>query len=220
MLVELTSPAYSHSRTLASSWKIMISEKMPKSEMVIKNTLEQRAVYALKIVLSSALLLFQTGCVTAYRKSIGEDSNRQFEKIFLTDFETAWQAVTESLKAHHVDVNNQEGGFIQTKWNDNTAERNFTDSFGSANAYLKAKIRYRVNVGKGFGGLSDKTAVKVSVEKEQVVQQDVLEGWRLRESDAIEERTLLYRIGRLIYMKIKMAKVQEERTRRQLEQKF
>ena len=164
-----------------------------------------------------ALMYFELGCVTAYRKSIGEDSSRQFERIFLADFDTSWQSVSESLKAYHLDVNNQEGGFIQTRWADNTAEKNFTDSFGTSNAYLKAKIRFRVNVSKGYGGLSEKSAVKVSVEKEQIVQQDVLEGWRLRETDEVEEKTLLYRIGRLILIKLKLARLEAEKTRRELE---
>jgi hypothetical protein len=156
-----------------------------------------------------------SGCVQAYIQSVGGDTSQVFERIYYTDLNTAWQAVLESMKNSRLDVSNREGGFIQTKWTDNTAEKNFTDSFGAADSYLKAQFRFRVNVAKGF--YNGKPTVKITVQKEQLIQRDVLEGWRPVESDSIDETTLLYRIGRVIYIRMKLAQLDEEKAKKEFE---
>lgn len=166
------------------------------------------------IAVAAFLTVSGAGCMSAYKKTIGSDS-RVFSRIYLTDFNTAWQAVLDGLKYCRLDISNREGGFIQSKWTDNTAEKNFTDSFGNTDSFLKAQYRFRVTVSKGF--YNGRPSVKVAVQKEQLVQRDVLEGWRPIETDEIDENTLLYRIGRLIQIRMKIAKIEEERTRKAIE---
>lgn len=170
------------------------------------------ALFLVPLLLTAPL----TGCVNAYKKSIGSETEKIVSRIYLTDFNTAWQSVGEALKAVPVDITNREGGFIQTKWTINTAEKNFTDSFGGADAYLEAKYRVRVTVAKGF--FSGKPSVKVTVQKDQLIQRDVLEGWRPIETDSVDENTLLYRIGRLIHIKMKIAKAEEQRIQKSIEE--
>ncbi|MBI4925478.1 MAG: hypothetical protein HY843_06090 [Bdellovibrio sp.] len=169
-----------------------------------------------KFLLVFFILLCFTSCMTAYRKTVGADINQIFTKLYFTDFNTAWQGALEALKSSRMDVSNREGGFIQTRWTDNTQEKNFIDSFGDANAYLSAKYRFRVTVAKGF--FNGVAAIKVSVQKDQITQRDVLEGWRHIETDSIEENTLLYRIGRIIYIKMKLAQIEEEKVKKALEE--
>ena len=59
--------------------------------------------------------------------------------------------------------------------------------------------------------------MKVSVQKDQVIQRDVLEGWQSVDTDSIEENTLLYRIGRIVYVRSKLAKMEEEKTKKAIE---
>ena len=66
---------------------------------------------------------------------------------------------------------------------------------------------------KEFNGQS---TVKVSVQKEQMIQRDVLR-WRGIATDSIEENTLLYRIGRIISIRTKLAKLEQERIKKELE---
>lgn len=153
--------------------------------------------------------------MSAYRKSVGADLTNMYSKIFLTDFNTAWQAVLDSLRNSRLDVSNREGGVVQTRWTDNTAEKNFVDSFGAAESFLKAQYRVRITVAKGF--YNGKPSVRVTVQKEQMIQRDVLEGWRPTESDSIDENTLLYRIGRLIQIKLKLQSLEDEKARKALE---
>lgn len=156
-----------------------------------------------------------SGCVTAYKESVGGETTQVFSKIYLTDFNTAWQAVLDSLKSTRLDVTNREGGFVQTKWTENTAEKNFVDSFGSADAYLKAQYRLKVTVSKGF--YNGQPSIKVTVQKDQLVQIDVLEGWRPIVTDSIDENTLLYRIGRIITIKTRLAQIERERIQKAME---
>ncbi len=154
------------------------------------------------------------GCMSAYRRSVGATVEQAYIKIFVTDPNTAWQAILEALKSYRLDVSDRESGFIQTRWKDNTSERNLVDSFGSADIYLKAQFRFRINMDRGrFAGTD---SIKITVQREQVVQRDVLEGWRPVDTDGIEERTLLYRLERLIAIRDRIATIERERIEQQI----
>jgi len=174
-----------------------------------------RFTIPLLALLLATFALSASSCVSAYRKSVGGEGQQVFERIYLTDYNTAWQSVLEGIKNSRMDISNREGGYIQTKWTDNTSDKNFTDSFGPADSYLKAQYRFRISVGKGF--YNGQPSVKISVQKEQLVQRDVLEGWRPVETDSIDENTLLYRIGRIIFIKMKISKIEEEKTKKAIE---
>lgn len=160
-------------------------------------------------------LLSTTGCMSAYRKSVGADSNQKvYTRGYFTDLNTAWQACLEALKVNPLEISNRESGNIQTKWVDNTEQRNFVDAFGDADAALKAQFRFKVNVSNDFA-YNGKPIIRVTVQKDQLLQHDVLEGWRPIETDSIDENTLLYRIGRIIYLKMKIAQLEDERIKRE-----
>lgn len=160
------------------------------------------------------LALSASGCMTAYKKSVGGEGPKTFIRIYLTDFNTAWQSVGDSLKSFRIDVSNREGGFYQTRWTDNTAEKNFIESYAGATSFLKAQFRFKIVLTKGL--YNGKDSVKISVLKEQLIQRDVLDGWRPVDTDDIEENTLLYRIGRLITMRMRMAKIDELKQKEEL----
>ena len=182
---------------------------------MLRRRLAQCAPWLAAALFVAATGLLTSACVTAYRQSIGNDTAQIFQRIYLTDFNTAWQSVLDSIKNARLDVSNREGGFIQTKWTDNTSEKNFVDSFGEQDSYLKAQFRFRINVAKGF--YNGSPSVKVSIQKEQLVQRDVLEGWRPIETDRVDENTLLYRIGRIIFIRMKVAYLEEQKTQKAIE---
>jgi hypothetical protein len=154
--------------------------------------------------------------MTAYKRSVGANTQSVYSKIYATDTNTAWQAVLDSLKSVRLDVTNREAGYLQTRWMDNTKEKNFTDGDGSTAPYMKAQYRIKISVAKGvYQGVN---AVKVTVQREQVAQRDALDDFRPLESDSIEENTLLYRIGRIITLKTRLAKLEEYRTKLEMRQ--
>jgi len=118
------------------------------------------------------------------------------------------------LKASPMEIVNRENGTLQTKWIDNTAERNLIDSAGSVSPYTKAQYRFRLTLAKGF--YEGRTSVRVSIQKEQQIQRDVLEGWLNQESDGIQENSLIYRISKIIQDKLKMQEIENDRLKRQL----
>jgi hypothetical protein len=172
-----------------------------------------RSLLLISLIAFSTLSM--SGCVSAYKESVGGETEQVFSRIYLTDFNTAWQGVLEAMKHNRLDISNREAGYVQTKWTDNTEEKNLADSVGDAPSYLKAQYRFRVNVAKGF--YNGKPSVKVTVQREQLVERDVLEGWRPLETDSIEENTLLYRIGRICFIRMKLAKLEEQKTQEQIQ---
>jgi hypothetical protein len=164
-----------------------------------------------RLVALALLGLTLSACQTAYRKSIGGGEPTEYvTRIYLTDFNVGWQSILDALKHSPLDVSNREGGFVQTKWTDNTAERNFVEAFGNQDVALKAQYRFRVSIAKGF--YNGQPSVKIQVSKEQLVERDILEGWHpIGDEDKVDENTLLYRIGRLIYMKMKLALLEEQK---------
>ncbi len=153
--------------------------------------------------------------MSAYKKSVGGDPEQVFSKIFISDYPNAWEAAVDALKASPMEVVNRENGSLQTKWIDNTADRNLLDSMGSVSPYVKAQYRFRVMVAKGF--YEGKASARVSVQKEQQYQRDVLEGWLNQETDGIQENSLLYRIGRLIEFRIRLQDMENRKLKRQLQ---
>ncbi len=153
--------------------------------------------------------------MSAYIKSVGGDTNQVFSKIYLAEYNLAWESAMEALKASPMDVVNRENGMLQTKWIDNTAERNLIDSAGSVSNYSKAQYRFRITIAKG--SLEGKTSVRMTIQKEQQIQHDVLEGWRNQETDGIQERSLIYRVGKLIEFKTKLQAVENQKIQKDLQ---
>ena len=160
------------------------------------------------------LIFTQFACMSAYKKSVGGDSEQVYSKIFITEYPLSWEAAVEALKASPMEVVNRENGTLQTKWIDNTAERNLIDSAGSVSPYVKAQYRFRVSLSKGvYEGAS---SVRVSVQKEQQYQRDVLEGWRNLESEGLQENSLLYRIGKLIEFRSKIQSIENQKIKSEI----
>ncbi len=153
---------------------------------------------------------FSSGCMTAYKRSVGANTQTNFNRVFVSDFNLAWQSTLDALKSVRLDVTNREAGFLQTRWIDNTKEKNFTDGDGSTAPYMKAQYRFKVSVAKGV--YHGKNAIKVTVQREQLASRDALDDFRPLESDTIEENTLLYRIGRIIQVRTRLAKLEEHLT--------
>jgi hypothetical protein len=133
----------------------------------------------------------------------------------MSEYPMAWESAVDAMKASPMEIVNRENGTLQTKWIDNTAERNLLDSGGMVSNYIKAQYRFRVVLAKGF--YEGRPSVRVSVQKEQQIQRDVLEGWINQETDGIQENSLLYRIGRVIDYRKKIQEAENAKLKKQLE---
>lgn len=136
-------------------------------------------------------------------------------KVYKADYNQTWQAVIAVMRKYDIATQNQEAGFIKTRWMDNTLEVNFADSFGSSDAVKAAKFKLVVNVVKGYRASREVT--KVTIYKRQLVEQDFLQGWKEESPDGIMEKTLLYRIERLIAIDNKLKEIDKAREKEQLQ---
>jgi hypothetical protein len=78
-----------------------------------------------------------------------------------------------------------------------------------------AKFKLIVNVVRGFRASREVT--KVTIYKRQLMEQDFLQGWKEFSTDGIIEKTLLYRIERLIATDNKLKEIDKVREKEQLE---
>ena len=167
--------------------------------------------------LLATLSFFLISC-TSYKQF--EHLVENFEiphKMLPADFNVTWQAVLQVMQKYDLELQNQESGTIKTRWIDNTLALNFTDSFGKNDSVKAARFKVIVNVSKGIR--EDKEVSKVSIFKRQMVEQDFLQGWKVVKSDGILEKTILYRIDRIISLEEKLKKI-EDFKKKQAEKSF
>jgi len=162
------------------------------------------------------IALFLTGCANYEKfRQITEETEMP-SKIFKADYNQTWQAVIQVMRKYDIAQQNQEAGFIKTRWMDNTLEVNFADSFGSSDAVKAAKYKLIVNVVRGFR--ASREVAKVTIYKRQLVEQDFLQGWKEITTDGILEKTLLYRVERLIATDNKLREIDKAREKEALEE--
>lgn len=149
--------------------------------------------------------LILTSCADYERfKRITEDIEIP-SQVFKADRNQAWAAVLKVMNRFDNAVVNAEAGYIKTNWMDNTLELNFADSFGGNDKVKAAKFKLIVNVVKGYR--MSREVTKITIYKRQLVENDFLQGWKEVPTDAILEKTLLYRIDREIIIDNKLKEI-------------
>lgn len=169
----------------------------------------------MKLMLFISMILTLNGCASYEKFRQVTEELEIPTKIFKADYNQTWQAVIQVMRKYDIAQQNQEAGFIKTRWIDNTLEINFADSFGTSDAVKAAKFKLVVNVVKGYR--SGREVSKVTIYKRQLVEQDFLQGWKEVSPDGIMEKTLLYRIERLIATDNKLKEIDKAREKEQLE---
>lgn len=133
-------------------------------------------------------------------------------EIIQGNYPAVWQATIKVLTFPLL-IKDEDTGIIKTDWVDNTREINFSDSFGSSDAIKGARFKLIVNLVAGNMGKTPFT--KIRMLRRQFVEHDFLQGWKEIPTDGILEKTLLYRIQRLVQIdsalkELEMKKQQEE----------
>lgn len=178
--------------------------------MSLRRTVLVRFYLLMLIVLSVGL----PACISAYKQMVSSEQDLVQSRVYKAEYNLCWDAVVEALKTNPMEAVNRETGMVQTKWIDNTAERNQAEAHDGVVPYVKARYRIRVSLNKGI--FDGQAAVKVSVQKEQQYQRDVLEDWKYQPTDTIQENAILYRIGKLISLKSKLKKAEDEKLKKEM----
>ena len=132
-------------------------------------------------------------------------------QVYKTDFNQTWQSVLEIMQKYDLALKNQDAGVIKTRWIYNTNQLNFNEAFGSQDMVKAARFKIVLNVVKGFRG--KKEVSKVSVFKRQMVEKDFLQGWKVIRSDGILEKTILYRIDRILKRETMIRRIEEQKAK-------
>lgn len=127
-------------------------------------------------------------------------------KIYLGEFSKIWKAVQRASRNYEYSQKDDQLGFIQTRWRDNTFNENeILDE--DEDPVASSKIQLFIYVRKGRWKNQD--AAKVIIFKKQRVGSDVaIEGdedsnfittnWEVVPSDGIQEKVFFYRVRRLL----------------------
>lgn len=169
----------------------------------------------MKIYLLITSMFILSGCASYEKFRQVTEELEIPSKVYKADYNQTWQAVISVMRKFDIAQQNQEAGFIKTRWMDNTLEVNFADAFGSSDAVKAAKYKVVVNVVKGYR--TGREVTKVTFYKRQLVEQDFLQGWKEVTTDGIFEKTLLYRIERLIAIDNKLRQIDKAREKEALE---
>ncbi len=129
-------------------------------------------------------------------------------QIFHATYIQTWKAVVQVMKKYSLQLKSRDNGVIRTNWIDNTKEINFSDYFGKYNTVKGAKFKLIVNVIKGYR--SGRESTKVTISKKQMIERGFLQGWKLIYTDGILEKTLLYRIERILAIEKKLQKIEDD----------
>ena len=161
-------------------------------------------------------LIFIQSC-SSYEKFKRQGDDFQIPtEILNTSKEKVWASVVAVLRKFEIEQQNQDAGVIKTKWMDNTLDLNFTDSFGSNDKIKSAKFKLIVSV-ENIGTKKNK-ASKITIYKRQLVENDTFQGWREVENDYILEKTLLYRIKRVIGIDAQIEGLQKKVEKNKIEE--
>lgn len=181
--------------------------------LILNKKVLKKAMY---VFLATSMLSF-SGCSSYQQFQHVAEEFEMPSKLFKSTYNQTWQAVLQVMQKYDLELQSQEAGVIKTRWIDNTLQLNFSDSFGSRDSVKAARFKLVVNVVKGFSG--SREVAKVTVFKRQMVEQDFLQGWKVTRSDGILEKTLLYRIERVILIDNKLKKIEEEKSK-EIEESF
>jgi hypothetical protein len=165
--------------------------------------------------LISLLFILTSSCASYEKFKLITEELEIPSKVYTSDYNQTWQAVIQVMKRFDISYQNQESGKIKTRWMDNTLQVNFTDSFGSSDAIKAAEFKLLINVAEGYS--YGRKVTKVTVFKRQRVENDFLQGWKEQPTDIIQEKTLLYRIDRLISIDKKLKEIDKAREKEELE---
>lgn len=169
--------------------------------------------YFKQVLLSFCILPFLYSCASYDLFKKQADDFELPTLIIKADKAKTWAAVVGTMKRFDIEQQNMESGIIRTKWMDNTLALNFIDSFGTADKIKSAKFKLLINVSAATTN-PRYPQTKVTIYKRQLVENDMFQGWRELDTDSITEKTLLYRIQRIVSMDTVIEKLQKEKESR------
>ncbi len=116
-------------------------------------------------------------------------------QVYYESYDEVWRGVQLALRKYPVHLNNIESGILETEYI--KADKIFVEP---GENQVKPGQRYKLTVRAIKGEVSGDPAIKIICIKTVEVQPDFFTGYQPRPSDGLEEKAILYRIGRYLDM--------------------
>ena len=171
----------------------------------------------IEVFLQKTFIVLIFSCLTSctsydHFKNVSRDYELP-SKVFRANYEMTWSAIKSIIDTYNysLEVSNRASGLWKTRWIDNTLEMNFSNSLNRGSGYKAAKFKLIINVVKGYR--TEREVTKVFISKRQLVQKDLLQGWKVIASDQILEKTLLYRLKRILLIEKKLEELEKRKSK-------
>jgi len=128
------------------------------------------------------------------------------EQVYYATYEEVWRATNLVLQPYPLRVSNMDQGILET--DGIRGFRIFTPVYKRESTSSAEQYKLVARVIKG--SLERKAATKVTLTKDVTLQSDFFSDPKFLPSDGLEEKTILYRIGREIQIERALAKAQKK----------
>lgn len=129
------------------------------------------------------------------------------EQVFYANFEEVWQAVNRVLQPYPLRISNMDQGLLET--DELRGNRVWTPPYKSGTTSNGENYRLTIRVVKGAVG--KRAATKVTIVKDAQMRVDFFSEPKTLPSDGLEEKSILYRIGREIQIERAINKAQKKK---------
>jgi hypothetical protein len=141
---------------------------------------------------TAAAALLCSGCAL-FRENAGPPTSyAPREQFFTANFEVVWRAAQRALQAYPMRINNMDTGIIETETI--RGYKAWMPPYEAAGA--SGGFAYYLSIHLIKGSAEAHETVKVSILKSAQLNSDFFAEPKNLASDGLEERTILYRIGR------------------------
>ena len=123
--------------------------------------------------------------------------------VFYDEYDSVWRAIQLAVRKYPVRLNNIESGILETDYI--KGDKIFVDP--SEGGPPPSAARYKINIRAIKGKDEGKGAVKVVITKVTEIQPDFFTGFKEIPTDGLEERTIMYRVGRFLDLDKKLSQV-------------
>ncbi len=138
----------------------------------------------------TASMIILTACVS----NSTYESNVDYTKTFKVPYTDVWRAIQQTLLNYPMNINNMETGHIRTLYI--TGKQRYQPPHQEKNTPLPPGYQYRLDVHL----LKGKKKTRVIVSKTARLQKDFFSDPKEMNSDGFEEKALLYRIQRELFI--------------------
>jgi hypothetical protein len=158
-------------------------------------------------IYSFILVSMLSGCALFEERSGPATMFGPREQVYYATYEEVWRAVNFVLQPYPLRISNMDQGTLETDMI--RGYRVWSPPYKSESSASAEAYRLTIRVIKG-APLAGKPATKVTIVKEVQLQRDFFSDPQALPSDGLEEKSVLYRIGREIQIERAIARAQRQ----------